>query len=93
MKTVVPAATKRAMYDRAVWAQTDLEKWLQRLSELHSEQLLAPGPVKLAILAKPREPEAVSIPIKDFNLMMEELWRHSRAIKKLRKPAAQQSTR
>ena len=91
MKTVVPSATRRAMYNRAISVQKCLDCWLERLGQLAAEQTPPPkeNPEPLEFLRGKPKPEAIVIPYKDFERMVGALGEHSEAIKKLRKPVVQ----
>ena len=89
MKTVVPAATRRAMYSRAVAVQDALDRWIEYLAKLDSEQALPLEKGPLGILAS-NKPKVITIPYARFENLLYELRAHSAAIKKLRKPVVQQ---
>jgi hypothetical protein len=88
MKAVVPAATRRAMYDRAVSAQIVMERWVQYLSTLKSEQSPPPYKGPLGLLVRPR-PESITIPYAQFENLLYDLSQRSEEIKKFRKPVVQ----
>jgi hypothetical protein len=89
MKTIVPAATRRAMYDRAVSAQITLDRWVDYLAKLNSEQSPPPEKGRLGFLVR-KKPESIKIPYKEFEKLLYELSYHSEEIKKFRKPIVQQ---
>jgi hypothetical protein len=90
MKTVVPAATRRAMYDRAVSAQITLDRWIDYLAKLNTEQSPPPGKDRLGLLVR-KKPESIVVPYRQFELMLYELRQRSQEIKRFRKTVVQPS--
>lgn len=90
MKTVVPAATRRAMYDRAIAAQTAMDRWVEYLATISSEQT-PPEERRRPVWLGRKKPDFITIPYKEFELLLHDLSRHAEEIRKLRKPIIQRS--
>jgi hypothetical protein len=77
------------MYDRAVSAQITLDRWVDYLAKLNSEQSPPPEKGRLGWFLVRKRPESIKIPYKEFEKMLYELSHHSEEIKKFRRPVVQ----
>ena len=88
MKTVVPSATLRAMYDRAVSTQAALEHWVGYLAKLNAEQS-PPAEKSRFGWSVQKKPESITVPYREFEQLLYALHHHSGELKKFRKPVVQ----